>query len=108
MYLPLSSLELRFPKCLKFLWLLYPLYSYQIEKYSTENRKALLLEQKHSTKPIQIEQQYKKDLREPMKLTTPFTILNRKLNEMDFIRNAMKLKEESATKRLHDDYRKNV
>ena len=41
-----------------------------------------------------------------MKLTTPFTILNRKLNEMDFIRNAMKLKEESATKRLHDDYRK--
>ena len=41
-----------------------------------------------------------------MKLTTPFTILNRKLNEMVFIRNAMKLKEESATKRLHDDYRK--
>ena len=41
-----------------------------------------------------------------MKLTTTFTILNRKLNEMDFIRNAMKLKEESATKRLHDDYRK--
>ena len=41
-----------------------------------------------------------------MKLTTPFTILNRKLNEMDLIRNAMKLKEESATKRLHDDYRK--
>ena len=41
-----------------------------------------------------------------MKLTTPFTILNRKLNEMDFIRNAMKLKEQSATERLHDDYRK--
>ena len=31
---------------LKFLWLLYSLYSYQIEKYSAENHKALLLEQK--------------------------------------------------------------
>ena len=41
-----------------------------------------------------------------MKLTTPFTILNRKFNEMDFIRNAMKLKEQSAIERLHDDYRK--
>ena len=41
-----------------------------------------------------------------MKLNTPFTILNRKLNEMDFIRNAMKLKEQSATERLHNDYRK--
>jgi len=41
-----------------------------------------------------------------MKLTTPFTILNRKLNEMDFIRHALKLKEQSATERLHDDYRK--
>ena len=65
----------------------------------------LLLEQKHSTNPIQIERQYKKDLGELMKLTTPFTILNQKLNEMDFIRNAMKLKEQSATERLHDDYR---
>ena len=41
-----------------------------------------------------------------MKLTTPFTILNRKLNEMDFIRNAINSKEKSATERLHDDYRK--
>ena len=41
-----------------------------------------------------------------MKLTTPFTILNRKLNEMDFIRNAIKSKEKYATERLHDDYRK--
>ena len=41
-----------------------------------------------------------------MKLTTPFTILNRKLNEMDFIRNTMNLKEKSATERLHNDYRK--
>jgi len=41
-----------------------------------------------------------------MKLTTHFTILNSKLNEMDFIRDAMKLKEQSATERLHDDYRK--
>jgi len=31
-----------------------------------------------------------------MKLTIPFTILNRKLNEMDLIRNAMKSKEKSA------------
>ena len=41
-----------------------------------------------------------------MKLTALFIILNRKLNEKDFIRNAMKLKENSATKRLYDDYRK--
>ena len=41
-----------------------------------------------------------------MKLKTPFTILNKKLNEMDYIRYAIKLKEKSATKRLHDDYRK--
>ena len=41
-----------------------------------------------------------------MKLTTPFTILNRKLNEMDFIRNAINSKEKSATERLHNDYRK--
>ena len=41
-----------------------------------------------------------------MKLTTPFTILNRKSNEMDFIRNAINSKEKSATERLHDDYRK--
>ena len=39
-----------------------------------------------------------------MKLTTPFTILNRKLNEMDLIRDAMK-KRILATERLHDDYR---
>ncbi len=41
-----------------------------------------------------------------MRLTTPFTILNRKLNEIDFIRDAMNSKEKSATERLHDDYRK--
>ena len=40
-----------------------------------------------------------------MKLTTPFTILNRKLNETDLIRDAMK-KRILATERLHDDYRK--
>ena len=40
-----------------------------------------------------------------MKLTTPFTILNRTLNEMDLIRDAMK-KRKLATERLHDDYRK--
>ena len=41
-----------------------------------------------------------------MKLTTPFTILNRKFNEMDLIRHALKSKEKLATDRLHDDYRK--
>ena len=41
-----------------------------------------------------------------MKLSTPFTILNKKFNEMDLIRHAMKSKEKSATERLHDDYRK--
>ena len=32
-----------------------------------------------------------------MKLTTPFTILNKKFNEMDLIRHAMNSKEKSAT-----------
>ena len=41
-----------------------------------------------------------------MKLTTPFTILNRKSNELDFATNAINLKGKSATERLHDDYRK--
>ena len=40
-----------------------------------------------------------------MKLTTPFTILNRTFNEMDLIRDAMH-KRKLATERLHDDYRK--
>ena len=41
-----------------------------------------------------------------MKLNTPFTILNKKFNEMDLIRHAMKSKGKSATERLNDDYRK--
>ena len=41
-----------------------------------------------------------------MKFTTPFTILNRKFNEMDLIRHAMNSKEKSPTERLHEDYRK--
>tara|TARA_B100000212_G_scaffold288479_1_gene229505 strand:- start:141 stop:335 length:195 start_codon:yes stop_codon:yes gene_type:complete len=41
-----------------------------------------------------------------MKLTTPFTILNQKSNEMDLIRDALKANEKFATERLHDDYRK--
>ena len=41
-----------------------------------------------------------------MKLTTPFTILNQKLNKMDLIRHAFKSKEKFANERLHDDYRK--
>ena len=40
-----------------------------------------------------------------MKLTTPFTILNRTFNEMDLIKNAMKNRK-LATERLHNDYRK--
>tara|TARA_B100000925_G_C21790463_1_gene380272 strand:- start:139 stop:333 length:195 start_codon:yes stop_codon:yes gene_type:complete len=41
-----------------------------------------------------------------MKFTTPFTILNRRFNEIDLIRHAISIKEKSATERLHDDYRK--
>ena len=40
-----------------------------------------------------------------MKLTTPFTILNRKFNEMDLIRGLMN-RRKLATERLHEDYRK--
>ena len=40
-----------------------------------------------------------------MKLTTPFTIVNRKFNEMDLIRDAMN-RRKLATERLHEDYRK--
>ena len=40
-----------------------------------------------------------------MKLITPITILNRKFNEMDFIRDAIKSRK-LATERLHNDYRK--
>ena len=40
-----------------------------------------------------------------MKLTTPFTILNRKFKEMDLIRDEMK-RRKLATERLHKDYRK--
>ena len=39
-----------------------------------------------------------------MKITTPFTILNRTFNEMDLIRDGMK-KRKLATSRLHDDHR---
>ena len=40
-----------------------------------------------------------------MKLITPFSILNKKFNEMDFIRDEVKSRK-LATERLHDDYRK--
>ena len=40
-----------------------------------------------------------------MKLTTPFTILNRKFNEMDLIRDAMK-RRKLATEILHNDANK--
>ena len=39
-----------------------------------------------------------------MKINTPFKILNKKFNEMDLIRHAIKLKEKSTTERSHDDY----
>tara|TARA_Y100000589_G_C27006329_1_gene568933 strand:+ start:414 stop:557 length:144 start_codon:yes stop_codon:yes gene_type:complete len=41
-----------------------------------------------------------------MKLKTPFTILNKKFNEMDLIRQAMESRGKYATERLHNDYRK--
>ena len=40
-----------------------------------------------------------------MKLITPFTILNRKYNEMDLIREAMNNRR-LVTEKLHEDYRK--
>ena len=40
-----------------------------------------------------------------MKLTTPFTIINEKLNQMDFIIDEMN-RRKLATERLHEDYRK--
>ena len=40
-----------------------------------------------------------------MKLTTPFTIFNRKFNEMDLIIDVMK-RRKLATLRLHNDCRK--
>ncbi len=40
-----------------------------------------------------------------MKLITPFTILNRKFKEMDFIRDAIKSRKFGA-EGLSDDYRK--
>ena len=40
-----------------------------------------------------------------MKLTTPFTVINEKLNQMDLIRDAM-IRRKLATERLHEDYRK--
>ena len=75
-------------------------------KSKEQNVETLILEHKHSTNQIQIERQYKKDLGALMKLTTPFTILNRKFNEMDLVRLAFKSKEKFAPERFHDDYRK--
>ena len=40
-----------------------------------------------------------------MKLTTPFTIITLKLNQMDLIRDAIN-RRKFATERLHEDYRK--
>ena len=40
-----------------------------------------------------------------MKLTTSFTIINEKLNQMDFIRDEMNGRK-LATERLHEVYRK--
>ena len=40
-----------------------------------------------------------------MKLTTPFTVINEKLNQMDLIRDAINTRK-LATETLHEDYRK--
>ena len=40
-----------------------------------------------------------------MKITTPFNIFNKKFNEMDLIKNALK-RRKIATKRFSNDYRK--
>ncbi len=40
-----------------------------------------------------------------MKLTTAFTILNQKFNEIDLFRDAIR-RRKLATERLHNDYRK--
>jgi hypothetical protein len=40
-----------------------------------------------------------------MKLTTPFTILNLKFNQMELIKDEMN-RRKLATERLHEDYRK--
>ena len=40
-----------------------------------------------------------------MKLTTPFTIIKQKFNQMGLIRDAM-IRRKLATERLHEDYRK--
>ena len=53
---------------------------------------------------MQIERQYIYifiDLGVIIKLTTLFGILNRKLNEMEYIRNETKLKEQSAFKKFN-------
>ena len=47
-----------------------------------------------------------RDLGGLMKLTTPFTILNKNFNEMDFLKHAINSRKQSATERLHHDYRK--
>ena len=54
-----------------------------------QNVETLILEKKHSTNQIQIERKNKKDIGEFIKLTTPFTILNRKFKVMDLIRYAL-------------------
>ena len=40
-----------------------------------------------------------------MKLTTPFTILNLKFNQMELIKDEIN-RRKLATERLHEDYRK--
>ncbi len=40
-----------------------------------------------------------------MKLTTPFTIINLKFNQMELIKDEMN-RRKLATERLHEDYRK--
>ena len=41
-----------------------------------------------------------------MQITSPFTRLNLKANEIDFIRKAINAKEKYVTERFYDNYRK--
>ena len=48
------------------------------------------------------------NLEDFIKLIISFTILNRKFNEMNLIRHALKLKEQFTTESLHYDYREMI
>ena len=53
-----------------------------------------------------MEQKYQEDLVDFIKSTSPPIILNGKLNELNYLSYAMKLKGGNATKRFHVNYKK--